>query len=123
MSSLDSLAHQQRNFPNPAQVTRSRRDEFYRFLTNVMNARGTPLPPFVTGLPSPFDPMQSRWGSLEPSSEPGGFKLNGKDVDLFKLWHLVMSNGGHSKVRDWDLKITQTDRSFSSLFLFKFSSK
>lgn len=96
--SLDSLAHQQRNFPNPAQVTRSRRDEFYRFLTNVMNARGTPLPPFVTGIQAPFDPMQSRWGSLEPSSEPGGFKLNGKDVDLFKLWHLVMANGGHSKL-------------------------
>lgn len=102
MSSLDSLAHQQqRNYPTPVpvQAARSRRDEFYKFLSNVMNARGTPLPPSITGLPSPYDPMNTRWASLEPSSEPGGFKFNGKDIELFKLWHLVMPNGGHGKVR------------------------
>ncbi|GJJ09478.1 hypothetical protein Clacol_003701 [Clathrus columnatus] len=98
ITSLDSLVHQQRNFPNPAQVVRSRRDDFYKFLSNVMNARGTPLPPSITGIPSPYDPTNSRWGSLEPSSEPGGFKLYGKDIDLFKLWHLVMPGGGHNKL-------------------------
>ena len=81
-----------------AQAQRSRRDEFLKFVTGVMNARHTPLPSTITGIPSAYDPSNSRWKSIEPMAEPGGFRLAGCDVDLFKLWQIVLSQGGHAKV-------------------------
>ena len=82
----------------PAQILKSRRDEFLKFVAGVMNARQTPLPSTITGIPSAYDPSSSPWKSIEPTSEPGGFRLAGKDIDLFKLWQLVLSHGGHAKV-------------------------
>lgn len=81
-----------------AHVLKSRRDEFLKFVAGVMNARHTPLPSTITGIPSAYDPTTSRWKSIEPTAEPGGFRLAGSDVDLFKLWQIVLSHGGHAKV-------------------------
>ena len=46
-----------------------------------------------------YDPTApSPWGSLEPGSEPGGVKLAGKDIDLYRLWGMVISLGGAARV-------------------------
>jgi SWI/SNF chromatin-remodeling complex subunit SWI1 len=82
---------------NP-QVLKSRREEFLKYVAGLMNARQTPLPLSITGIPSAYDPATSPWKSIEPMADPGGFRLAGKDVDLFKLWQLVLSQGGHAKV-------------------------
>jgi SWI/SNF chromatin-remodeling complex subunit SWI1 len=81
-----------------AQGFKSRREDFLKFVAHVMTTRQTPLPSTITGIPSAYDPASSQWNTIEPTAEPGGFRLAGKDVDLFKLWQLVLSNGGHSKV-------------------------
>lgn len=81
-----------------AQGLKSRREEFLKFVAGLMNARQTPLPSSITGIPSVYDPATSPWKSIEPTADPGGFRLASKDVDLFKLWQLVLSQGGHAKV-------------------------
>jgi hypothetical protein len=63
-----------------------------------MNAKQTPLPASMTGIPSAYDHATSRWRSIETTAEPGGFRLMDRDVDLFKLWQLVMNYGGQAKV-------------------------
>lgn len=81
-----------------AQTLKSRREDFLKVLANLMKARHTPLPSAITGIPSTYDPVTSPWKTIEPTGEPGGFRLAGRDVDLFKLWQLVLSHGGHAKV-------------------------
>lgn len=83
-----------------AATVKQRQRNFLNGLTTVMAARGTPLPPTLTGIPNPdFNPQNSPWKTLEVSNEVGAFRLGGKDVDLFKLWGLVFQAGGHDKVR------------------------
>lgn len=84
----------------PAATLKQRQRNFLNGLTSVMSARGTPLPPALTGVPNPqYDPNTSLWKALEPSpTEVGAFRLAGKDVDLFRLWGLVFQAGGHAKV-------------------------
>jgi SWI/SNF chromatin-remodeling complex subunit SWI1 len=97
-SFLDPAMAQPNAAPNPAQATvhiRQRQQVFLNGLANVMAKRNTPLPPALTGLPTPnYDPTNSPWKLIEPSSEVGSFRLAGKDVNLFKLWGLVQHNGG-----------------------------
>ena len=81
-----------------AQAYKTRQQSFLNGLAKIMIAGNTPLPPSVTGLQYPYDPETSPWKALEPASEVGGFKLAGKDVDLFKLWGLVYHEGGAAKV-------------------------
>ena len=85
--------------PAPSTLKQRQRN-FLNGLTSVMSAKGTPLPPALTGVAnSQYDPNTSPWKALEPSStELGAFKLAGKDVDLFRLWGLVFQAGGHAKV-------------------------
>ncbi|KAH0590556.1 hypothetical protein H2248_000698 [Termitomyces sp. 'cryptogamus'] len=78
-----------------------RRQGFLTGLANVMSSMGTPLPPALTGVPSPnFDPNSSRWKHLELSSEIGTIRLAGRDVGLFQLWGIVFRNGGGQAVTD-----------------------
>ncbi|KAJ2955680.1 hypothetical protein NUW54_g14721 [Trametes sanguinea] len=59
-------------------------------------------PPGLVNLPtsSAFDPANMPWKSLEVSpTDLGIIRLAGKDVDLFKLWQLIIQAGGGQKVR------------------------
>jgi SWI/SNF chromatin-remodeling complex subunit SWI1 len=84
----------------PAATLKQRQRNFLNGLSSVMAAKGTPLPPNLTGVPNAqYDPNTSPWKALEPSTtEVGAFRLAGKDVDLFRLWGLVFQAGGHAKV-------------------------
>jgi len=73
---------------------------FLQGLHNLMASRNTPLPPQLTGVPSPhYDPATSPWSMFEPGTEIGTFRLAGKNVNLFKLWGLVFQHGGYDAVR------------------------
>ncbi|KAL9716105.1 hypothetical protein Ac2012v2_000550 [Leucoagaricus gongylophorus] len=72
-----------------------RQQSFLNGLASVMAKRNTPLPPSLTGVPSPgYDPASSPWSYIEPSSQIGSFRLANHDVSLFKLWGLAMQYGG-----------------------------
>lgn len=93
---LDPSMSQSRQGP-PLQ---HRQQGFLNGLATVMIKRGTPLPPALTGFPAPnYDPSTTTFSAVEPSAEPGAFRLLGKDIDLFKLWGLVFQHGGASAVR------------------------
>lgn len=80
--------------PTQANV-KQRQMGFLNGVANVMIKLNTPLPPALTGVPAPnYDPATSMFKVIEPSTEVGAFRLVGRDVDLFKLWGLVMQNGG-----------------------------
>lgn len=79
---------------------KQRQHSFLTGLANVMAKRNTPLPPSLTGIPSPnYDPNTSPWSYIEPSAEIGSFRLANQDVNLFKLWGLAMQHGGAQAVR------------------------
>lgn len=82
-----------------SQSYRSRQQGFLQSLARIMAGRNTPLPPSITGVQVPYDPATSPWKGLEPASEIGGFRLAGKDVDLFLLYGLVHQAGGANKVQ------------------------
>jgi SWI/SNF chromatin-remodeling complex subunit SWI1 len=85
--------------PLPQSTLKHRQRVFLNGLASVMSAKGSPLPPTLTGVPDPrYDPVNSPWKVLELSTELGAFRLAGKDVDLFRLWGLVFQGGGHAKV-------------------------
>jgi len=88
-----------RHSPNIALIKQKQRG-FLASLANVHLSRGSPLPPALTAVQYPpnYDPASSQWKSLECSSEPGAFRLAGKDVDLFRLWGIVWQFGGGQKV-------------------------
>lgn len=90
-----------RNQMQPTASLRQRQHGFLNGLANVMAKRNTPLPPALTGIPTPnYDPNTTVWKMIEPSpTEVGSFRLAGKDVDLFKLWGLVLQHGGGAAVR------------------------
>jgi len=84
---------------------RTRELGFLNGIASVFAKRGTPLPPALTGVPSPlYDPNHSPWSTIEVGSDIGFFKLAGKEVNLFKLWGLVFQHGGGqsvSQARAW----------------------
>ena len=68
----------------------------------TVHSRLNPLPPDLVGVPWPqgYDPSNSPWKPLDVSrAEPGVIRLAGKDVDLYKLWVVVLQGGGGQKVR------------------------
>ncbi|KAL5535311.1 hypothetical protein ACEPAF_3405 [Sanghuangporus sanghuang] len=80
-------------------LNKSRRMSFLQGLNRVMASRGMPLPSGITGVESGYDPTApSPWSNIEPASEPGGVKLAGKDIDLYRLWGMVVSVGGAARV-------------------------
>lgn len=88
-----------RSGPSSAQY-RQRHQGFLAGLANIMAKRNTPLPPALTGIPTPnYDPNTSQFKMIEPSpTETGCFRLAGRDIDLFKLWGLTIQQGGGSVV-------------------------
>ncbi|KAF8167956.1 hypothetical protein B0H34DRAFT_683778 [Crassisporium funariophilum] len=101
-SFLDPAMSQQnplRSQPVGNSSLKQRQHGFLNGLAGLMAKRGTPLPPSLTGVPSPaYDPTNTHWSIIEPSSEVGAFRLAGRDVDLFKLWGLVFQHGGGDAV-------------------------
>lgn len=115
-SFLDPTMAQPNAAPTPAQAAmqlRQRQQVFLSGLANVMAKRNTPLPPALTGVAVPnYDPTNSPWKAVEPSSEMGAFRLAGKDVNLFKLWGLVQYHGGGHAITNkngWGIIAAQFD--------------
>jgi SWI/SNF chromatin-remodeling complex subunit SWI1 len=88
--------------PNMSQqrpgMPKGRNPGFLRGLAGVMASRNTPLPPALTGYPVPqYDPHTSSFNYLD-IPEVGVVRLTGKDIDLARLWSLVINNGGGANV-------------------------
>lgn len=85
---------------NTVDPLKQRQRNFYSSLAQLMTTRGTPLPPGIVGFPWPqgYDPASSPFKVIEQGSEPGFFRLAGKDVNLFKLWTTIMAAGGANKI-------------------------
>ncbi|KAL1659953.1 hypothetical protein GGF50DRAFT_106961 [Schizophyllum commune] len=62
--------------------------------------RGNPLPPQLTGIPSPtFNPQTTIWKQVELCpTEHGAFRVAGKDVPLLRLWQIISQAGGFNHV-------------------------
>jgi SWI/SNF chromatin-remodeling complex subunit SWI1 len=83
------------------QLAQQQRNRFLQGLANFMAHKGSPLPPSITGISAPnFDPNTTIWKALEPGTEFGTFKLCGKNIDLQRLFNLVIQAGGSGKVRN-----------------------
>lgn len=95
-----SMSQPVRNQTQPSTPLKQRQQGFLNGLAQVMaKQRNTPLPPALTGLPTPnYDPNTSPFKAIE-SSEVGSFRLAGKDIDLFKLWGIAIQSGGGPAVR------------------------
>jgi len=78
---------------------RLREQGFLNNIATIFAKKGQPLPPGLTGVPTPnYDPSNTIWTAIEIGHEPGYFKLAGKEVNLFKLWGLVTQHGGGQMV-------------------------
>ncbi|KAH9937577.1 uncharacterized protein B0H18DRAFT_1113394 [Fomitopsis serialis] len=81
----------------------------------AVHSRSNPLPPDLVGVPWPqgYDPAASPWKPLDVSrADLGVIRLAGKDVDLYKLWVLVLQGGGGHKVNQqglWPVVLRQLD--------------
>ncbi|THH20009.1 hypothetical protein EW146_g1270 [Bondarzewia mesenterica] len=103
--SSDQLMSMSNQVPRPQQAIhlqayRQKQRQFLSSLAALHASRNTPLPPTLTGVPTPtFDPQNNHWSQIEPSAtELGCIRLAGKDVDLFKLWTTVYPAGGGVKL-------------------------
>ncbi|KAI0824277.1 hypothetical protein BC628DRAFT_1323107 [Trametes gibbosa] len=96
-------------------MAQQRKRNWLQGLATLMVQRGTPLPPQLTGVPFPpsYDPSHMPWKSLEVSpTDIGIVRLAGRDVDLYKLWGLILQAGGGQKVSQkgaWLLVAQQFD--------------
>jgi SWI/SNF chromatin-remodeling complex subunit SWI1 len=78
---------------------KERANNFILSLASSFAKRNQPLPPAITGIPTPnYDPNTSPFKDIEPGSEPGSFKLFGKDFHFFQLWSVVWQRGGMSNL-------------------------
>jgi SWI/SNF chromatin-remodeling complex subunit SWI1 len=84
-----------RSQPQSSTPLKQRQQGFLNGVAHVMaKQRNNPLPPALTGIPTPsYDPNTSPFKALE-CSEVGSFRLAGKDIELFKLWGVVFQSGG-----------------------------
>ena len=74
--------------------------QFLNILSDLHARKSTPLPPELTGIPNDaYDHSLSHWRSLELTSEPGVIRVGGNELDLFKLWQVLLSLGLSNKVR------------------------
>lgn len=93
---------------NQQQQMAQKRRQFLHGLATVMNQRNSPLPPNLSGVPYPhgYDPTNSPWKMLDISpADHGLIRVAGKDVDLYKLWSVVFSNGGGMRVRYFSVSL------------------
>jgi len=84
--------------PTTSEDLQHHRSGFLRDIATLMEKKGTPLPPSLTGIQAAnYNLMDSVW-IIEPSEKVGFLKLAGKDIDLFLLWAIVVGNGGAKAV-------------------------
>ncbi|KAG5644753.1 hypothetical protein DXG03_007882 [Asterophora parasitica] len=112
-SFLDPMSQASRTPQHNGDALKHRQQSFLIGLANSMNNMGMPLPPSITGVPTPsYDYNTSRWKHLEPSSEIGHFRLAGKDINIFNLYATVFqSGGGHAVAANngWGAILAQFD--------------
>lgn len=92
----------QNNHAMQQELVRQRKRSWLQGLATLMAQRLMPLPPQLTGVPFPpnYNPLDMPWKSLEVShTDLGVIRLAGKDVDLFRLWGIVLGYGGGQAVR------------------------
>lgn len=95
------MAHPNPNIALQQMQQMHKKRQFLSGLATV-HSRSNPLPPELVGVPWPqgYDISTSPWKPLDISrAELGVIRLAGKDVDLYKLWILVLQCGGGQKVR------------------------
>jgi len=74
--------------------------QFLNILSDLHNRKGTPLPPDLTGVQNnAYDHTTSHWRILELTNEPGVIRVGSNELDLFKLWQVLLSLGLSNKVR------------------------
>ncbi|KIK71140.1 hypothetical protein GYMLUDRAFT_235505 [Collybiopsis luxurians FD-317 M1] len=79
----------------PQNLFREKANSFTASLASLFAKRNQPLPPALTGVPTPnYDPISSPFKDIQTGSEPGIFKIAGKDLHLFQLWSVVWQRGG-----------------------------
>lgn len=79
---------------------KERAHSFIVSVASLFAKRNQPLPPSLTGVAAPnYDPSTSPFKDIEPGSEPGFFKLSGKDINMFQLWSMIWQRGGMGNVR------------------------
>ena len=77
----------------------ARRRQFIHSLAQAHFQRGQPLPQQFTSINTPgYDPATSPWNRLPLSTEPGKLRVNGRDIDVFQIFHIFMQRGGAHKV-------------------------
>lgn len=88
------------NNPQLAQLVDPRgKPQFLAMLSEINIRRGTHLPPELTGIPNAsYDPAASLFRTLEVGAEPGFVRIQGQELDLFRLWQVILNNGSSSKV-------------------------
>lgn len=103
-STMDQAQHQQRVLLQQTHqavlgaMLNNRPANFLPQLAEVMAGKGTPLPPAMTGLPSPtYDPSNPRLRGILPGNSVGTFNFFGKEVDLHMLLIFVIQRGGYGK--------------------------
>lgn len=83
----------------PQDMTRQRHGMLRVVAGAVASTRNIALPPALTGVPNPnYNPNNSPFGWLD-IVEVGILRLLGKEVDLLRLWNIVLNRGGTAKVR------------------------
>ncbi|KAG9033559.1 hypothetical protein FRB95_014637 [Tulasnella sp. JGI-2019a] len=84
-------------------LLQQRPPQFLSQLAEVMAQNGQPLPPALTGVPTPsYDPTTSRMRGIIPGSSVGTFHLYGKEVDLHTLLIWIIQRGGGIKTQNDD---------------------
>lgn len=74
---------------------------FLAMIAEVHNRRSTPLPPELTGVANAsYDPSNSVFRTLELGGEQGVIRIQGQEIDLFKLWQTILTQGFSAKVQN-----------------------
>ncbi|TRM65748.1 hypothetical protein BD626DRAFT_555847 [Schizophyllum amplum] len=78
---------------------------FLMTLAHFHHQRGTPLPPQLTGIPTPsYNPQNTIWKQVELShTDHGAFRIGGRDINLFKLYQVVTNAGGFALITTQNL--------------------
>ncbi|PVG00871.1 hypothetical protein CPB86DRAFT_753904 [Serendipita vermifera] len=69
-----------------------------KMLAELFVRKGAPLPPALTGYPTPsWNPVTSHF-KFELGADKGVVKIAGQEIELFKIWHVLYTHGLYSKV-------------------------
>jgi SWI/SNF chromatin-remodeling complex subunit SWI1 len=84
---------------NPAAMAaiQQQRTQFLRTVAQTFINHKQPLPPQLTGIMVPYDPMTSPFAGLDVTGV-GVIRVAGKELDLFRVWHTLIKMGGTDAV-------------------------